>query len=138
MITFQIGDIEIYAEDVIDAVESAERLGLKIVGFETRADMMRSIVRGPSQPGQPPRDKTGDLRRNINYGLDGKSVVIGPRLLPKKSKDVTSALERGGISFDVNGKRHYIERRPLAGPSLDRIARRMLPGVFLDSVKAKG
>lgn len=138
MIGFRIGDIEIYAEVVKEAVESGERRGLKIVGFETRADAMKSIVRGPSRPGQPPRDKTGDLRRNINYGVDGKSVIVGPRLLPKRSADVTPSLESGGISFDANGQRHYIERRPFMGPALNRIARRMLPGVFADLITAKG
>lgn len=135
MITIRLDSVEIYDEAVIAAIESAEILGLKIIGFETRAEAMRSIVPGISRAGQPPRDKTGVFRRNINYAVEGKTVAVGPRLLPRRSSDVTPALEHGGFSFDVKGVRRYIKKRPVMAPVLNRIARRLLPSVFADSVK---
>lgn len=54
----------------------------------------------PSEPGQPPRSRTGLLKKFIFFAFDPKtrSVVIGPARLTKVRGDVPNVLEYGGTS----------------------------------------
>jgi hypothetical protein len=56
-----------------------------------------------SEPGRPPKGKTKRLKDSIFFGLDKKSVVIGPIKLESKNRNVrtfgppvSEILERGG------------------------------------------
>lgn len=116
-----------------------EQRGLKILGFQTRQVAMDSIMPAAtaSRPGDPPRDKTGVLKRFILYSLDKAtmSVVAGAKLLRRKSKDAAKALEHGGLAMTAKQKPIYVSARPLMEPAFEKIARRSIPSVFANTLR---
>lgn len=138
MITFQMGDI-VFDEDLIaEAIRRAEARGGRRIGFLTRDAAQRSLVDAPgtSSPGDPPHSHDGTLRRFMLYAWSAasRSVVIGPKLLKKKSRDAASALEHGGFSEDTKGRSQRVAARPFMRPALERTLARSMSDAFLNSV----
>jgi hypothetical protein len=85
-------------------------------GAATRLDAKRSLRKRksgkPSAPGQPPRSRTGVLRKSIYYAADlGKrSVVIGPVRL-SKGDGAPELHEHGGTAR----RRFILKRNPRTG-----------------------
>ena len=59
---------------------------------------IRTAKRKSADAGEPPRSKTGLLKRNIFFHYDRfrRSVVMGPVALNQKNRDVPALLETGG------------------------------------------
>lgn len=112
--------------------DAAERIGMRagafIMGVARRSIKSRGKKNKPSDPGQPPKSVTGALKANILFAWDGstRTVVIGPRLLPGKTKGLPKALETGD-TVDAKviekgkrvKKRINIESRPFMKPALN-------------------
>lgn len=116
-----------------------EYRGLEKLGFQTRVAARESIMPGAtaSRPGNPPRDKTGVLKRFILYSLDKQtmSVVTGAKLLKRKSKDAAKALEHGGLAMNDRKKTIHVAARPFMEPAFEKIARRSIPSVFAGTLR---
>lgn len=91
---------------VMRAVDAGTRKALSRVGAFVRTRARSSIrkAKKASAPGEPPKSKTGLLRRFIlfKYDFASRSVVVGPTLLPSGSmvdplndKTVPQVLEEG-------------------------------------------
>lgn len=82
------------------ATTRAERRFLSRFGAFVRREARQSIRtrKAVSDPGKPPTNRTGDLKRNIFFAFDPerRSVVIGPVLLPGKRGNAPELLEHGG------------------------------------------
>ncbi len=96
-----------------------------------------------SDPGEPPSSHTGLLRRLIFFGYDRdrRSVVIGPMRLNQKVGDAPAALEYGGTSMGVEGRRRRrrkrrvrIAARPYMGPAFEH-EKPKLPAMWAGSVR---
>lgn len=103
---------------------------------------------GGSLPGQPPRQWTGLLNRNIFFAADlvGGGVIIGPARLNARDNSAPATLEYGGTATVtrtrwqtgrrvVEKRRVRIAARPYMAPSLRRVAPK-LPEQFRNSVSA--
>lgn len=116
-----------------------EYRGLEKLGFQTRQVARDSIMPAAtsSRPGDPPRDKTGTLKRFILYSLDKStmSVVAGAKLLKRKSKDAAKALEHGGLAMTAKKKSIYVSARPFMEPAFEKISRRSIPSVFANTLR---
>ena len=134
MIDIRIGDIEFEDEKILEAFEKAKARGARKVGFQTRQTAMDSIVDGvqSSVPGTPPHNHTGVLKRFIRYDYDNSSssVVVGPVLLSRRSKDAAAATEKGGQALDVKGKTVRVAARPFMSPAFANVLSNSVPGVF--------
>lgn len=73
-----------------------------------------------SRPGDPPHSRTGLLKRFLIYDWDAstESVVIGPRRLTRRTRDVPKVLEYGGVSQLRGGRLLKIAARPYMHPAL--------------------
>lgn len=83
----------------------------------------------PSQPGQPPTNRKGLLKRFIFYSWDAttQSVVVGPEKLPGAKTYTPAALEG-------TRPRRQLQPRPFMGPALDQ-ARDKLPELWQGAIK---
>jgi hypothetical protein len=105
--------------------DAAERIG-KRFGAMIMTTARQSIRKGKSAPGQPPRNQTGTLKKNIIFAYDSatRSVIIGPRFLGDvSSRDAPRALELGGTSLTVRKgkrKRQAVAARPFMVPALEK------------------
>jgi hypothetical protein len=106
---------------VQDAMDRTTRRVFARYGAVTRLDAKRSLRKrrsgAPSPPGQPPRSRTGLLRRSIYYAADlrKRSVVIGPVRL-SKGDDVPELHEYGGTAK----RRFVLQAQPAHGESSSR------------------
>jgi hypothetical protein len=86
------------------AAQRAKRRVLSRAGAYVRQTARRSLkpYQSPARPGDPPRSRTGLLKRFIYFGLmpDGHTVVIGPARLGRTqmhgSITTPQLLEHGG------------------------------------------
>ena len=96
-----------------------------------RLTASRSIRRrkGPSQPGQPPHTRRGQLKRAIRYAVDRvrETAVIGPSY--EAVADVGMPHEFGG-----RYRRDRYRPRPFMGPALAKVRDR-LPRMWAASVR---
>jgi len=103
-------------------------------GATIRLTAKRSIRRRkkPSEEGQPPSTRKGQLRGAIMYAVEKQNdlVVIGPE--QAKVGKSASAHEHGG-----RYKRQRYPKRPFMGPALETTKER-LPRKWAGSVKASG
>jgi predicted ATPase len=131
--------LEFEPEQLVESMGTGEARALRRVGFATREEAQASIVPGnmASRPGQPPHDKTGTLKRFILYEFDKStgSVVMGAKLLRRKSKDVVTALEYGGRSVTAQAKQITVERRPFMQPAFNKAIRNTVPTAFQDCIR---
>lgn len=110
---------------VTNAVDRATRKHLSRFGafVRTRARSSIRTRRRISEPGQPPTNRTGLLKRNIFfvYEPSRRSVVIGPVLL-NSSSGAPELLEHGGtVIREVKGRsvRMTYRPRPYMGPAFE-------------------
>lgn len=131
--------LEFETEQLVESMGTGEARALRRVGFATRESAQASIVPGnmASRPGQPPHDKTGTLKRWILYEFDKAtgSIVVGPKLLKRKSKDVVTSLEYGGRSVATTTKTIRVERRPFMQPAFGKAIRHTVPTAFQDCIR---
>lgn len=134
-----MGDIEIDDELILSKFSEAKARGARRVGFQTRQAAMDSIVDGdgPSSPGQPPHSHTGTLKRFIQYVYDPASstLVVGPKLLTKRSRDAAYATERGGQATDVKQRIVRVPARPFMSPAFANVTSSSVPGVFANTFR---
>ena len=83
----------------------------------------------PSQPGKPPTNRTGKLKRFIFYfWSDGtQSVVVGPEKLPGAKTETPAALEG-------TRRRRRLRARPYMEPALTK-AKDKLPELWQDAIR---
>jgi hypothetical protein len=108
-------------------LDQSTRRAFSRFGAFVRTTARRSIrpagKRGKvSKPGEPPRSRTGLLKRFIFYSFDfgRRSVVIGPQRLTGRNKgNAPRLLEHGGTA---KSRRHTakIDARPFMGPAFDK------------------
>lgn len=132
--------------------DAAQRIGMRFGGL-VRTIARRSIKKPtkknpePSRPGEPPKDVSGALRSNILFAWEPetRTVLIGPRILPGRTKGAPGALEAGG---DVQAKvlvgegkqRHretqtvHIAERPFMRPALAK-ALPELPSMWRNAIR---
>lgn len=126
---------------VEDAIEATWAKSAKMLGFAVRADAQASIRdgRGTSAPGTAPRSHDGTLRRWILYAYEksSRSVVVGPKLLKRKSRDAAEALEHGGLSETTRGEVQRVRERPFMRPAMGRTIATDLARILTDSLIAK-
>lgn len=110
---------------VTNAVDRSTRKHLSRFGafVRTRARSSIRTRRRISEPGQPPTNRTGLLKRNIFfvYEPSRRSVVIGPVLL-NSSSGAPELLEHGGtVIREVKGRsvRMTYRPRPYMGPAFE-------------------
>lgn len=139
MISVRIGQVEIDEELIQKELDEAKSIGARRVGFQTREIAMNSIKdgAGPSPVGSPPNSHVGTLRRFIGYEYDKSksSVVVGPRLLTRRSKDAAEATEKGGQALDVKGKVVRVLARPFMSPAFQTVQQQALPAAFTDTFR---
>jgi len=131
----------------------AARRNLSKAGAFVRTAARSSIRKRKaiSAPGQPPSSHTGLLRKFIFFGYDAarKSVVVGPMRLNQKVGAAPEALEHGGRSTVVSGRRGKsrsartrggvrerirIAARPFMGPAMQKEATKFA-GLWASSVR---
>ena len=109
---------------VLQATTAAERRVLSRFGAFVR-QRARSSMRPratPSAPGQPPSVHVGLLRQHLYFAWDAqqRSVVIGPALLNRGSRDTAQVLEYGGSAVRRrwgHPRRVLYAARPFMGPA---------------------
>jgi len=130
---------------VLSATTRAERRVFSKFGAYVRTAARSSIRKRKkvSEAGSPPSSHTGLLKKFIFFGYDPmrKSVVIGPARLNAKTGDALPALEHGGPSRILSGRRHKrrvrtiaVAARPFMGPAFEQ-EKPKLPAMWRDSVK---
>ncbi len=96
---------------VVDAMDRKTASAMKFIGGTTRKIAKNSIKKSTgttlhSPPGKPARTQTGVLKKTIffEYEPRSRSMICGPKKLPKKSKvrpaggkTTVQLLEEGGI-----------------------------------------
>lgn len=165
MIGFRMGKVTLDAKKVVDAVERSKvRVFRKIGAFVRRT--ARGLIRKStktSRPGEPPKGKTNKLKGAILFDASGRSVVIGPALTPRATKQgepvtstvprvleeggsirVTEVLYRGRWVRPRSGQKVAglprrvrtvkVEARPYMGPALQKEMPK-LPELWRDSVR---
>lgn len=117
-------------ERVIEQIgrENAKRLGRAGAFIRRTARSSLRRRKGSSTPGNPPsvhsRDRSATLK-NILFGLDGESVLIGPvglssrRLRNSSAQTVPELIEKGGTAM-VKGKRGRYSAFPFMEPALNK------------------
>jgi len=94
----------------------------------------------PSQPGRPPKSRTGLLKKHIYFAYDKeqRTVFIGPaKLNGTIGPNAAAALEHGGRSVVGTRRKQRtvsIAARPFMGPAGDFEAKHNLPKMWQDSV----
>lgn len=127
------------------AADTATRKVLSKAGAFVRTTAKSSIRKRKaiSAPGQPPSSHTGLLKKFIFFGYDAarKTVVVGPMRLNQKIGAAPEALEHGGPSTVVTGRRNKrrkrrirVKARPFMGPALKKEAPKFA-GLWANSVR---
>jgi len=115
------------------AAGAAARRNLSKAGAFVRTAARSSIRKRKaiSASGPPPSSHTGLLRKFIFFGYDAarRTVVVGPMRLNQKVGAAPEALEHGGRSTVVGGRRGRrrkrrirIAPRPFMGPAMQKEA----------------
>lgn len=94
----------------------------------------------PSEPGTPPRNQTGLLKRFIFFSYDkfNQGVVIGPARLAgnRQEPPPPQILEEGGVVRGRNMKRPArIRPRPYMKPAFDRQINKRMPDMWRNAVR---
>ncbi|MFV0445670.1 MAG: hypothetical protein ACK5Q5_18975 [Planctomycetaceae bacterium] len=150
-------------EAIKDNALRAEEKALSRFGYFTMRDARQSI-RNPtkkrrgtfSDPGKPPFNQTGLLKKFIYFGYDQArhSVVIGPTMLEGHIRflQIPRVLEEGGKSRwtvkrppgEGRGKRKQaniykgtinIRPRPYMKPAFDAAKAELLPGLWKNAIR---
>ena len=130
---------------VTDKVDRTTRKVLSRFGAFVRRTAKSSIRKRKraSSPGQPPSSHSGILKKFIFFGYEPakRNVVIGPAKLNQKIGDAPHALERGGASTVIQGRRGRrkkrrvkIKARPFMGPAFNK-EKPKLPAMWAGSIK---
>ena len=129
---------------IVRAVDAVKRKNLSKAGAYVRTAAKSSIRKRKrvSMPGQPPSSHTGLLRKIFfGYDMARKSVVVGPMHLGGKIGDAPAALEYGGGSVVMAGRRGKrrkrrikIAARPFMAPAIKQEAPKFA-GLWANSVK---
>jgi hypothetical protein len=104
------------AERISRKVDAGKRRSLARAGAYVRrvaANSIRTAKRNPdgtfkpSAPGQPPRSRTGLLKRFLLYSYDDRSgnVVVGPVRISRLGGEAPSLLEFGGVHSPTKRER---------------------------------
>ena len=146
---FKVKRLSFSPRSVLDATDRATRRILMRFGSFVRRTARQSIRKSKkiSEPGRPPKSRTGTLKRLIffSYDFGPPSVVIGPALFrSRKVKQFPlglEALEYGGSirrrrRFSLLTKRIVFKARPFMGPALERELPK-LSGMWRDSIVAR-
>ncbi len=124
---------------------AAARRNLSKAGAFVRTAARSSIRKRKaiSAPGQPPSSHTGLLRKFIFFGYDAarKTVVVGPMRLNQKIGAAPEALEHGGTSIVLGGRRGKrrkrrirVKPRPYMGPAMQKEAPKFA-GLWANSIR---
>ena len=127
------------------AADTATRKNLSKAGAFVRTTARNSIRKRKkiSEPGQPPSSHRGLLKRFIFFGYDTerKTVVVGPMRLSQKVGAAPEALEHGGRSVAIAGRRNrrrrrriQVKARPFMGPALEKETPKF-QGLWANSVR---
>lgn len=127
------------------AAGAAARRNLSKAGAFVRTAARSSIRKrkAVSVPDQPPSSHTGLLRKFIFFGYDAarKTIVVGPMRLNQKVGAAPEALEHGGTSTVVIGRRGKrrkrgirVKPRPYMGPAMQKEAPKFA-GLWSNSVR---
>lgn len=114
---------------VLTPTEKAKRKALSKFGAYVRSGSRRSIRKvgksgAPAKPGQPPKSRTGLLKRFIFFVYDKQndSVIIGPAALngtKEQNRLATEVMEIGG-SVTRDGKRYVYAKHPYMEPAFQK------------------
>lgn len=87
----------------------------RVIQMKARS-LVKSKAKRPSAPGNPPRSRTGRLRKAILYGVEKarQSVVIGPAF---------HMVHRVGMAHEhgVKFRGDKFRKRPFMGPALKKV-----------------
>ena len=125
---------------VIEKVRDGTKSTLAKAGafVRTRARSLLRRRKRSAQPGQPPSDHGGYLKRWIFFAYEAatQSVVIGPRLFRSSRPTVPQLLEGGGeiARHRSSGKPATYSKFPFMEPALEA-ERPKFPELFSDVVK---
>ena len=145
MIGMRIKKLFFDRKAVTDKVDRTTRKVLSRFGAFVRRTAKSSIRKRKraSSPGQPPSSHSGILKKFIFFGYEPakRNVVIGPAKLNQKIGDAPHALERGGASTVIQGRRGRrkkrrvkIKARPFMGPAFNK-EKPKLPAMWAGSIK---
>ena len=148
MIGFKLKTMQSHFFDsakVLSATNKAARKVLSRFGAFVRRTAKSSIRKRKkvSPPGKPPTSRTGLLKKFIFFGYSpsAESVVVGPIRLNSKIGDAPRALELGGRTTVMSGRRSKrkkktvtIAARPYMNPAMERELPK-LPDMWKDSIK---
>ena len=140
-ISFDMKELFFDRKAVMSAADRATRKVLSKFGAFVRQTAKQSIRKRkkPAPPGQPPSSHSGLLKKLIFFGYEPqkRSVVIGPARLREPVGDAPHALEHGGMSAVIIGKRKRnvkIAARPFMVPAFEKETSK-LPSMWRDSIK---
>lgn len=122
------------SKEVIEKADKATRSVLSKFGAYVRQTARQSIRsrKKPSEPGQPPSNHVGTVKRLIFFGLEGnKNVVIGPTQFNGQAN--MPYLEYGGNERKGRKTLHY-SARPFMQPAFEA-TKKKLPDMWRDSIK---
>ena len=120
------------------AVDTATRKNLSKAGAFVRTAARSSIRKRKkvSAPGKPPSSHTGLLKKFIFFAYEParQSVFVGPVQLSRKVGAAPEALEHGGPSIIVSGRRNKRKKRRIMIPARPYMA----PALAKEAPKFKG
>lgn len=136
------------------AMRNIIRQGYRIMTI-SKASIEQDRKGDPSKPGQPPKSRTGVLKKRIKYAAvpSQRMVVIGAEKVAGKFGQAAGVLEHGGMAdlaetvpVVIKGKRRFkktgrrvkvkIAARPYMGPALKQ-SQSELNSIWKNSIGAK-
>ena len=123
----RIRDLFFDLDSITDPAEKARQKVLSRFGYFTMRDARQSIRKrkSPSQPGRPPRNISGWLKKLIYFGYDPvkMSVVTGPERA------------KSGSAGDLEHGSDKIQARPYMAPAQERQLQKHMPALWQNSIK---
>lgn len=127
---------------VVKAMDRATLRVFSKFGSFVRSTSRKSIVKRnkPSEPGKPPSEHVGTLKRLIFFVYDklSRGVVIGPTRAASAQANIT---EQGGRGTAIRGRgarRRKVaatfKARPFMGPAFEK-EKKVLPDLWKNSVR---
>jgi HK97 gp10 family phage protein len=91
-------------------VDRARRMWLMSSAKTVRREAKQSIrrSRAASEPGEPPKSKSGNLRKSILYRVGRRDAWVGP------------TRPQGSHANILEGGAEHMDPRPFMGPALER------------------
>ena len=91
-------------------VARARRMWLQDSARRVRLEAKRSIRKSkePSEPGEPPKSKSGKVRKSIFYKVGRRDAWVGP------------TRPEGSHANILEGGAEHMDPRPFMGPALER------------------